>query len=143
LLLFLTNVLAIILAGILVFSAARSRHGTTRESAFRIRPVYSIVAIATLLVVAALGAATYRTIQLSNWRAAAADVASRWATDNGEHLAATRFDGATLVIVVDGLSDGRDDGQLPGLLRDAVPAGTPVVVNRIAGRSQPVGEVAR
>ena len=140
-LLFLTNVLAIIVAGIAVFTALRVSRGLRRDPAFRGRPVYSVVAVASVLIVGALAAATWRTVQLSNWRTAAADVAGAWAERNGERLVLVRIDGDTLVVVVEGLADGTDDAALPGLLRGAVPDGTPVVVNRVAGRRQPVGDV--
>lgn len=141
LVLFLTNVLAIIVVGIAVFTMLRVSQGWRSDPGFRTRPVYAVVALASLLVVAALAAATYRTVQLSNWRAAAREVGSAWAVDNGERLVLARFDGDTLVLVVEGTSDGRQDRQLPGLLGDAVPRGTPVVVNRIAGQRRSIGEV--
>jgi hypothetical protein len=104
--------------------------------------VYSVVAIASVLVVAALAVATYRTVQLSNWRDAATSVGSDWASRNGERLAGVRFDGDTLVLIVEGTADGSRDGELTGLLRGTVPSGTPVVVNRIAGRRASIGHVA-
>jgi uncharacterized hydrophobic protein (TIGR00271 family) len=141
LLLFLTNVLAIVVAGIAVFGALRVRDEQRADPAFRKRPVYSVVAIASLVVTAALAVATFRTVQLSNWRDAATDVASEWAEQHGERLLLARFDGTTLVLVVEGLSDGSQDRQLPRLLRGEVPGGTPVVVNRVPGRRQEIGEV--
>jgi uncharacterized hydrophobic protein (TIGR00271 family) len=142
LLLFLTNVLAIVVAGTAVFGSLRVRYGHTRDPAFRSRPVYSVVAIASCLVVAALAVATYQTVQLSNWRDAATRVGSDWAAGNGEHLVGVRFDGDELVLIVEGSSDGSEDAELTGLLRDQVPSGTPVVVNRIAGGRASVGQVA-
>jgi uncharacterized hydrophobic protein (TIGR00271 family) len=142
LLLFLTNVLAIIVAGTAVFSTLNAQYGRTQDGAFRTRPVYSVVAIASALVVAALAAATYRTVQLQNWRDAATQVGSDWAAANGERLVGVRFDGDELVLIVEGSSDGADDGELTRLLAGAVPSGTPIAVNRIAGRRAPVGHVA-
>jgi uncharacterized hydrophobic protein (TIGR00271 family) len=141
LLLFLTNVLAIVVVGIMVFSSLRVRQGRRTDPRFRSRPVYSVVAVAAGLVVAALVVATYRTVELSSWRDAAQRVGSAWAEGNGERLVLARFDGDTLVLVVEGLTDGRDDAELTDLLRGEIPAGTPVVVNRVAGRRQAVGEV--
>jgi uncharacterized hydrophobic protein (TIGR00271 family) len=143
LLLFLTNALAIVVVGTLLFSAMRIHHGRSADPAFRSRPVYSVVALASVLVVAALSLATYRTVQLSDWRDAAARVGTDWARDHDERLVLTRFDGDTLVFVVEGMTDGAQDRLLPGLLRGEVPSGTPVVVNRVAGRRAAAGEVAR
>jgi uncharacterized hydrophobic protein (TIGR00271 family) len=142
LLLFLTNVLAIVVLGTAVFSALRVRYGRSRDPAFRSRPVYSVVAIASVLVVAALAVATYRTVELSNRRDAATRIGSDWASDHGERLVGVRFDGDELVLIVEGSTDGAGDAELTELLRGEIPSGTPVVVNRIAGRRAPVGDVA-
>jgi uncharacterized hydrophobic protein (TIGR00271 family) len=142
LLLFLTNVLAIVVVGTAVFSSLRVAFGRSRDPAFRSRPVYSVVAIASGLVVAALAVATYRTVQLSDWRDSASRIGSAWAADNGERLLGVRFDGDTLVVIVEGSSDGAGDAELTELLAGEVPSGTPVAVNRIAGGRTSIGTVA-
>ncbi len=86
--------------------------------------------------------ATYRTVQPSNWRAAAQRIGSAWAQGNGERLLFVRLDGDTLVVAVEGMSGGAHDAELTSRLRRAIPSGTPVVVNRVAGRREPVGHVA-
>jgi uncharacterized hydrophobic protein (TIGR00271 family) len=63
LLLFATNVLAITLIGVAVFSAARLRH--EGPGTHRARPAYAVVVIASAIVSAALALSTYRTVQLS------------------------------------------------------------------------------
>jgi hypothetical protein len=118
-------------------------HGQARDPAFASRPVYSAVVVTSALVVAGLSLATVRTIQLSNWRDAATRIGSTWARGYDERLVQARFDGSTLVLLVEGESDGAQDAQLPELLQGEVPEGTPVVVNRIPGRSTSVGEVPR
>jgi uncharacterized hydrophobic protein (TIGR00271 family) len=143
LLLFLTNALAIVVVGALLFSALRVRYGQIQDPAFRSRPVYSVVALASVLVVAALTVLTIRTVQLSNWRDAATRIGSTWAREHDERLVQARFDGDTIVLLVEGESDGGQDRQLPQLLRGAMPEGTPIVVNRVPGRRSKVGEVAR
>jgi uncharacterized hydrophobic protein (TIGR00271 family) len=142
LLLFLTNALAIVVVGTLLFGALRVRHGRAPDPAFRGRPVYSVVAVASVLVVAGLSVATYRTVQLSSWRDAAMRVGSAWARDHDEQLVQVRLDGDTLVLLVEGESDGAQDRQLATLLRGAVPSGTPIVVNRVPGRRSSAGKVA-
>jgi hypothetical protein len=101
-----------------------------------------VVAVASVLVVAGLSVVTVRTVQLTNWRDAATRVGSAWARDHDERLVQARFDGDTLVLLVEGESDGGQDAQLPELLRGSVPKGTPIVVNRIRGRHSSAGEVA-
>jgi uncharacterized hydrophobic protein (TIGR00271 family) len=140
-LLFLTNVLAIVVVGIAFFSSLRVRQGRKADPAFRTRPVYAVVAAATGVVVIALAIATYRTVELSSWRDAAHRIGSAWAEDHGERLMLTRFDGDTLVLVVEGFTDGTNDAELPGLLAGEVPDGTPVEVNRVAGQRRSVGAV--
>jgi len=54
----------------------------------------------------------------------------------------TRLDGDTLVLLVEGMSDGAQDSDLPDLLRGAVPAGTPIVVNRVPGSRSSAGKVS-
>lgn len=139
LLLFLTNMLAIIVVGAALFSGLRSQ--VPGASMRTLRHAYAVVAIASLLVVAGLGVTTYRTVQLSNWQTAAKRVGEKWARDNGENLVATRFHGSDLVFLVEGLTDGSQDKKLPGLLDGVVPEGTPIVVNRVAGSRDKVGEV--
>lgn len=143
LLLFLTNVLAMIVVGALVFGVlAGLRDRDVADARFRRRRVYAVVAVAGTLVVGALVVTTAHTVALSNQRDAADGVASTWASDHGEHLVLTRFEGDDLVFVIEG--DGASpttDAELPGLLRDVVPAGTGVIVNRVAGSRHDAGAV--
>ena len=133
-LLFLTNVLAIVVVGALLFGALRVRHGRGVDPAFRSRPVYAVVAIAGVVVLAALAVVTYRTVQLENWSDSATTVGTKWARDHGERLLVARFDGATLVLVVEGNSDGSQDASLTGLLQRRA-------AGRHAGRRQPGARV--
>jgi uncharacterized hydrophobic protein (TIGR00271 family) len=140
LLLFLTNMLAIVVVGVAVFGGLRMRRGEHR-SARGIRHAYAVVALASIVVVAGLALTTYRTVELSNSQAAAKRVGIRWADQHGERLIATRFQGDTLVLVVEGNTAGSQDRDLLKLLAGAVPSGTPIVVNRIAGSRDEVGDV--
>ena len=94
-----------------------------------------------MIVVGALAVATFRTVQLSDRLDAATDVATKWAADNGERVVDTRFDGTTLVLLVEGMTDGTQDQALPGLLQGAIPDDTKVVVNRVAGSRRDLGAV--
>lgn len=53
----------------------------------------------------------------------------------------SRFDGTTLVLLVEGTTDGTQDEALTDLLQGAVPDGTEVVVNRVAGSRRGIGAV--
>ena len=55
LLLFLTNMVAIVVVGTALFSALRERAGRGVDASFRRRPVYAVVAVASVVVIGALG----------------------------------------------------------------------------------------
>jgi hypothetical protein len=100
------------------------------------------VVIAGATVVAlALTVLTFRTVQLSDRLAAATRVASEWAAGHDERVVDASFDGTTLVLLVEGTTDGAQDGELLDVLDGAVPAGTDVVVNRVPGRRSDIGSV--
>lgn len=143
LVLFLTNVLAMIVVGVALYSGLgvlRSRHpGET----FRRRPVYAIIGVVGVLVVGALAFSTYRTVQFEGWRSAATRVASDWARGNGERLVQVQQEGDKLVLIVVGSSTGANDRELPSLLRGAIPAGTPVIISRIPRTRRSLGDVPR
>lgn len=139
LLLFATNVLAMIVVGIALFSGLgylRSRGG---ERPPRQRAVYAVLTVATTVVVIALALSTYRTVQLALWQDSAERIAGEWASEGGERLVAARFEGETLVLTVEGRSDGSRDQELRTLLRPDLPAGTPVVLDRVAGERTDLG----
>jgi uncharacterized hydrophobic protein (TIGR00271 family) len=141
LLLFTTNVLAIIVLGAILFSVVGLLPAAPDAPAMRRRPVYSVVAGAGIVVVLALAAATANAVRLQNRTAAAHDVAAGWAKDNGQKLVSVRFHGTTLLVVVEGDADSGDDAELLTSLGDAVPSGTPVELNRVAGSRQALGDV--
>jgi uncharacterized hydrophobic protein (TIGR00271 family) len=136
-LLFTTNVLAIIVVGSLLYSTL----GVLPRRAMRRRRAYAVIGAAGTVVVLGLAVVTFRTVQLQERQAAARSVASNWAERNGERLVAARYEGDSLVLVVEGDADGAGDRQLLRLLDDAVPRGTPVEVHRVPGSYQALGEV--
>jgi uncharacterized hydrophobic protein (TIGR00271 family) len=141
LLLFATNVLAMIVIGGIVYSLLDLLPAQPGAPRMRRRPVYAVVAGAGIVVLLALAAATVNAVQLDDRRTAARDVAAPWAERNGEALETVRFQGETLVIVVEGDGNGSADTELLTLLDGAVPSGTPVEVNRVPGRRRVIGDV--
>lgn len=131
LLLFSTNVLAIIVVGILIFSGLQLIRGGRPKPA--IGSAFAVVLAASVFVVAALGVTTYRTVQQANRIADATRIAQTWAEENGEDVIEVGYQGDDLVFLIEGLSDGSDDPRLPELLEGDIPDGTPVVINRIPG----------
>ncbi len=139
LLLFVTNVLAIIVLGVGVFSAVRLRHQDA--AGHRLRPAYTVVLVAGVIVTAALAVSTYRTVQLFDWQQSAKRIGSNWATAHDAQLLTARFDGDKLVFVVQGSSNGSQDAQLLSQLRGQIPDGTPVIVDRVVGGLSYIGAV--
>jgi hypothetical protein len=129
--LFLTNVLAIIVVGVVVFSLVQLIRGGRPRPA--LGTAFGTVLAMSLIVVAALGVTTYRTISQANEIAAATDIGERWAEGNGEELISVSYKGDDLVFLIQGSSDGSGDLQLSRLLGEELPDGTPVVINRIPG----------
>jgi len=138
LLLFTTNVLAIVVMGSVLYSLTGLL--PQQGEVPRMRPAYTVVAAAGVVVVLALAVATFRTVQLERRQNAATAVAREWAAGNGERLLTTRYQGDALVVVVEGAGGG-DDAQLLRLLDDAVPPGTPVELNRVSGQHRRLGDV--
>jgi hypothetical protein len=110
-------VLVIVMAGMLVFGCgppfATATAPTPVSACDRSSPLWRQ---APVIILGALAVATLRTVQLSDRLDAATDVVSDWAADIGERLVDTRFDGTTLVLLVDGMTAGTQDEALPELL---------------------------
>jgi len=129
LLLFTTNVLAIIVLGALLYSLLGLLPARPGSPAMR-RPVYSVVAGAGIVVVLALAAATFNAVRLQNRTAAARDVATAWTERNGEELVTVRYQGDTLLVLVEGGTDGSGRRRLADAARRRR-------AQRHAGRGQP------
>jgi uncharacterized hydrophobic protein (TIGR00271 family) len=138
-LLFLTNVLAIVVVGAGVFGTVRV--GRAGLSGRQLRRVYSVVGLGAAVVLAGLALTTYRTTRLSDWQQAATRIGSAWASEHSERLVSVRFEGDSLVLLVEGSTGGEHDRELLTLLSGEVPNGTPIVVNRVAGVRARVGDV--
>lgn len=132
LLLFTTNMLAIIVVGILIFSGLQLIRGGRPKPA--IGSAFIAVALASMFVVVALGVTTYRTIQQENRISDATTTGARWAEQHGERLVKVSYQGNDLVFLVAGNTNGAQDPKLPGLLEGDIPDGTPVVVERVPGK---------
>ncbi len=141
LLLFTTNVLAIIVVGGILFSLIGLLPAQTGTPRMDLRPIYSVVAVAGVLVTAALAVATTRAVQLQTQLSASKDAAARWAAGNGENVVNVHYEGDELIVVVEGRSDGSADAALLDVLDGAVPRGTSVELNRVPGVRRRLGNV--
>jgi len=140
-LLFASNVVAMIVAGTIVFTLygyhreARAAHGIRR------RPAYAVVAAALVLIVVPLGLTTMQTAREQVWLNEASTAAGTWAAERGYALQDVRFEGPELEVVIGGTGPSPPGSQLLAQLRGRVPAGTPVVVSTINRGLVPIGRV--
>jgi uncharacterized hydrophobic protein (TIGR00271 family) len=141
LLLFATNVLAIVVVGVAVFSGLRAVRTDRTAPGMRRARVFGVLVAVGAVIVGALAIATVRAVRQTTWRDNATAVGSVWAREGGERLLAARFDGDTLVLAVEGRGSPDRDSELPARLHGEVPSGTPVRVNRVAGQRREVGAV--
>lgn len=141
LLLFLANVVAMIVMSSLVFTLLAPRPAVTPDERIRRRRAYAGITAFSIAVVGALGVLTFRVIQLRTWESDARTATERWAQGTGETVVGTAFQGDDLVITLRGSGTRGDEDALLAALEGAVPAGTPVVVTRIAGTRRRIGEV--
>jgi uncharacterized hydrophobic protein (TIGR00271 family) len=140
LLLFTTNMLAIIVVGVIVFSGVQLLRGGRPKPA--LSSAFVTVIAASVFVTVALAGATHQTVQQANEVAAATEVGRSWAEDNGELLVRVAYEGNALVFLVEGDADGSNDPELSRRLEGKVPEGTSLVVNRVPGERRslpPVG----
>ena len=141
LLLFAANVLAMIVAGTIVFTLY-GYHRTARQvPGFRKRGAYVVIAVFVVAILVPLGLATAQTAREQAALTQAAATARPWAAGYGYALVDVRFEGPDLDVVIEGTGPEPPGGRLLAQLRGQVPAGTPVVVATIAGGLAPIGHV--
>lgn len=126
--LFLTNFLAILLAGGITFMlgglgrmAMTDEHQRTRRNAF------VVIAIATLLVAIPLGITTYQTVDQSLENRAAIEDVNVWLTGTYHQMVAVNVSEKNVVTTVDGSGELRPLRELANTLAQTL--GRPVIVN--------------
>jgi uncharacterized hydrophobic protein (TIGR00271 family) len=140
-LLFASNVVAMIVAGTIVFTLYGYRREERATRGFRRRPAYAVIAASLVLIVVPLGLTTMQTAREQVWLDRASTAASSWAAQGGYALTDVSFDGPQLDVLIEGTGPSPPGSQLLAQLRDQVPAGTPVVVSTINGGMLPIGRV--
>jgi uncharacterized membrane protein len=141
LLLFAANVVAMIVAGTVVFTLYGYHRAARRSPGFRKRGAYVVIVASLVAILVPLGLATAQTAREQAALTQAAAAARPWAAGYGYALVDVRFEGPDLDVVIEGTGPGPPGGRLLARLRGQVPAGTPVVVETIAGGLVPVGHV--
>ena len=102
LLLFLSNVVAILVAGVIVFSAAGyRREAIEHDPRLRKHAVWVVVAGLVALLIP-LGYASYRIIEYDRWTSAVNDATVQWLAGTDWKLESTLVNGSTIVVSISG-----------------------------------------
>ena len=96
--------------------------------------------MATILIAIPLTITTVDTVDNLTIVGDAKVIADDWASGTNATVIAVSFRGANLEFVVEDV-DALPAGDLPALLAEDVPSGTPVVVNRVGGVRNELGPV--
>lgn len=138
LLLFLSNMVALVLAGTLVFTA----YGFAREAvATRSRRrSNAVIAVTVVLVLLPLAANTVMNVVITAWEASISTVAAEWAGGaRGDRVTDVTLSGSTIVVGVEVRGAVPDTAPLLAALEGAAPDGFTVVVDAGVGEWIEVG----
>jgi uncharacterized hydrophobic protein (TIGR00271 family) len=141
LLLFAANVAAMLVAGTIVFTLYGYHRTARRAAGFRKRGAFAVIAAFAVGILVPLGLTTAQTAREQAALTQAAAAARPWAAASGYKLLDVRFEGPDLEVAIEGIGPQPPGGRLLIRLRGQVPAGTPVVVDTIAGEMAPIGRV--
>lgn len=136
LILFLTNVAAILIAGTLVFTAA----GYQKEAATHDRRVTKrarrVIVVFVIALLVPLTAASVRTAMYENWVIASTQAAEEWVDGSEWTVDSVRVEGSDIVVTVLGPGDPPPlDDLRDGLQEQGVPDFVPVRLIEEAGRT--------
>ena len=142
LVLFLSNLFALVFAGMVVFAVLGYTHTAGRRTHHGPRRAYVMLGLLFTAVLLPLGANTVATVLLNTWTLRAKSAAERWLTQTpGAMVTSVDAQSRTLYIHV------RSPGDLPpidGLLSSLeghIPDGIPIVVDSTRGRQITAGKV--
>ena len=132
--------LAMIVAGSIVFTVYGYAAEAYETPGFRRRLAYSVVAVATILIAVPMTITTVDTVEDQTMIAETLEVADQWAAGTNTVVVQASFDGDDLVLVIED-TDELPEGNLLADLEGVVPSGTNVVVNQVSGERYPLGTV--
>jgi heme/copper-type cytochrome/quinol oxidase subunit 2 len=119
-------VVAILVAGVLVFTAAGYREQAAElEPRLRSRATW-IVLVGTATLLIPLGVASYRVIEYDRWTGAAAQATQRWVAGSGWRYGSTQTSGGTIVITITGHGPVPPVEDLRTAIRRTIPDDVPV-----------------
>jgi uncharacterized membrane protein len=121
LVLFLSNVIAILVAGVIVFSAAGYREqAIEQDPRLRKRAVWVVVAGVVALLIP-LGFSSYRVIEYDRWTSAVTHSTERWLAGTDWKLLSTQVSGSTIVVTISGRGPTDPIENLRQAIRRSVP----------------------
>jgi len=141
-LLFASNVVAMIVAGTILFTLYGYPREARETPSFRKRGAYVVIAAALVLILVPLGLTTAQTAREQVWLRRASTVAGAWAAEGGYALEDVSFEGSDLYVAIEGSGPRPSSSQLLARLHGQLPPGTPVIVHAMTGGLVPIGRVS-
>jgi uncharacterized hydrophobic protein (TIGR00271 family) len=129
--LFLTNAAAIIVAGVVVFTAAGYERTATERGRRPRRRAKILIAVLVVVLIVPLGAASIRTYAYERWVGDTTDAANAWASGNDWRIESVKLVGTDIVISAVGPGDPPPTDGLQKDVRASVP--TSVGVQMLEG----------
>ena len=128
LLLFLTNVGAILIAGAVVFGAAGYQREAVERDPRIARRARALIAVFVIALIVPLSVASWRTSRYEGWVQATTKAAHAWVDGTGWDVDSVRLSGDDIVITVLGSGDPPSVEELKAEVRASVPDHVPVVL---------------
>ena len=133
LVLFLSNVVAILVAGVLVFSAAGyQQEAIEQDPHLRKRAVWVVVAGLIALLIP-LGFASIRVIEYDRWTRSVTSATERWLTGSDWKLESTQISGSAIVVTISGRGPIEPIEDLRRDIRRSVPRSVEIRLLEQAG----------
>ncbi|MCX6363036.1 MAG: TIGR00341 family protein [Actinobacteria bacterium] len=119
--LFLTNAAAIIVAGVVVFTAAGYERVATERGQHPRRRAKILIAVFVIVLLVPLGAASLRTYRYERWIGATTDASEQWVSGTGWRVESVKQEGGDIVITAVGPGDPPSVDGLREAVRSKVP----------------------
>jgi hypothetical protein len=133
--LFLTNAAAIIVAGVVVFTAAGYGRVARERGLHPGRRAQALVAVFVIVLLAPLGVASLRTLRYERWIGATETAAGQWVKGTGWQVESVEQTGGGIVITAIGPGDAPPIASLKTAVRSRVPRKIAVRVVEDSGKT--------
>ena len=136
--LFLTNAAAIIVAGVLVFTAAGYQRMAAQRGMHAGRRAKVLIAVFVIVLVIPLGAASLRTWRYERWVGVTETAADAWVQGTGWHVDNVKQEGGDIIVQTIGPGEPPPIDSLRKAVRVSVPSSVDVRVVEDSGRTTPL-----